>query len=184
MTNESHITPAVTGLYHYHRGIWWNFWVPHKPAPRSPRPAHGTCGERKAGFRARPPGGAPPGTASPSRPSGTQGFRRGGRRRECSFPRLGFPPLDTPFPRRPLLGGIPPRGKTHPGGKSTAFFCLRVGRPWPERIPNSAGYGRPGTRSVPRVAAATPPLSQAPQSPRGIRTHKPAFTRGRAQPPS
>ena len=33
----------------------------------------------------------------------------------CCFPRLGFPPLEPPFPRRPLSKGNPPGEETHPG---------------------------------------------------------------------
>jgi len=54
--------------------------------------------------------------------------------RDC-FPRLGFPPLEPPFPRRPLSSGNPPGGETHPacadapaplkrGGHSTALFMF------------------------------------------------------------
>lgn len=76
----------------------------------------------------------------------------------CCFPRLGFPPLEPPFPRRPLSQGNPPGGKPIPfplklrrgfaGGTQHGSLLFFVAALQTERIPNFVEYDGPGTRSV------------------------------------
>jgi len=84
----------------------------------------------------------------------------------CCFPRLGFPPLEPPFPRRPLSkkeirqGGKPIRGDT----ARLSFVYVSP----PCTVPAFRICRRRQSRNTftAWVAATTPPLCQSPQPPR------------------
>ena len=103
---------------------------------------------------------------SPSAPS-----TRGGRCRRCCFPRLGFPPLDTPLPRRP-----PFKAEIHRGGKPILGDTARLSLCCSDAAlrPDLCRHYR-GDRIGPWVAATTPPLSQSPPAPRERPSHRPLF---------
>ena len=91
------------------------------------------------------------------------------------FPPARFPPLHPPFRASPLHPRNPAGGGNLPGGQQHGGLSARLaawGLQWREDAP-----GPKPCRAPPplRVAGATPPLSQSPQSPPRPAAHRPRY---------
>ena len=141
---------------------------PKRPSAHTPPPIR----PRLITEPAMKPGSAP-GPLCGMPPAAIWGTRRAVPTHAVS-PALVFPPWNPPFRGAPFQKGNPPGGKTHPGGHSTALFCLSVATLHSERIPDLPKTAVPEHAHClgGRHHSAALPI---PPTPQGIRAHRPFY---------